>query len=203
MKNTSLFQSNGLCAKKMDQLELNIDQIIDSNIMLKTSERTDKESVMESSLKKRPLNLQDLVSDINLRCDDTEANFTLGDISESEEIWVLDVPKTINPKNFRGQTIKLGEKNNFEIGNDMYETCSLRSHDAQYLSLVFNTGTQKRPYKTGFLQIRQKLKRVLNVDLASQKNAGVPFPRNLKVRHPLFGHDYSGKLLPAPKKNRA
>ncbi|XP_046424947.1 uncharacterized protein [Neodiprion pinetum] len=151
------------------------------------------------------LQLEDLFHNENLTYDTTEANLNLGDISEDEEIWVFDIPKTINPKNFKGQSIKLGKKNNFQVGNELYETCSSASDSKQHLSLVFNTGRRKRPYKTinvkpaGCVQVRQKLSSIVDIDLVSPKKASVPFPKNLKLRHPLFGHDYRDKVISVEK----
>ncbi|XP_046747160.1 uncharacterized protein LOC124411782 [Diprion similis] len=151
------------------------------------------------------LQLEDLIHNENLTYDTTEANLSLGDISEDDEIWVFDIPKTIDPKNFKGQSIKLGKKNNFQVGNELYETCSSASDSKQHLSLVFNTGRRKRPYKTinvkpaGCVQVRQKLSSVVDIDLVSPKKASVPFPKNLKLRHPLFGHDYCDKLISVEK----
>ncbi|XP_046601428.1 uncharacterized protein LOC107226786 isoform X3 [Neodiprion lecontei] len=162
-------------------------------------------SGVQEIFKPRPSNLEDLFHNENLTYDTTEANLNLGDISEDEEIWVFDIPKTINPKNFKGQSIKLGKKNNFQVGNELYETCSSASDSKQHLSLVFNTGRRKRPYKTinvkpaGCVQVRQKLSSIVDIDLVSPKKASVPFPKNLKLRHPLFGHDYRDKVISVEK----
>ncbi|XP_046618232.1 uncharacterized protein LOC124304176 isoform X2 [Neodiprion virginianus] len=162
-------------------------------------------SGVQEIFKPRPSNLEDLFHNENLTYDTTEANLNLGDISEDEEIWVFNIPKTINPKNFKGQSIKLGKKNNFQVGNELYETCSSASDSKQHLSLVFNTGRRKRPYKTinvkpaGCVQVRQKLSSIVDIDLVSPKKASVPFPKNLKLRHPLFGHDYRDKVISVEK----
>lgn len=67
-------------------------------------------------------------------------------------VFFYIVKYQINPKNLRGQMMKLGEKNDFQIENELYETNYVTRNDKQQqLSFVFNTGKRKRPYKIGIL----------------------------------------------------
>lgn len=49
----------------------------------------------------------------------------------------------------------------------------------------------------GFINVRQKLSKALQAELKPLEKRSVPFPENLKVRHPLFGAAFKDKIVSA------
>lgn len=146
----------------------------------------------------RPHNIDDLVREEDLIVESTGSTFTLDDISDNEDIWIMDIPRTIDPKELKGQTLVFGEKSKFKIKEERYYAVN---HDVNYnISCVFNTGKVKSCYKTvnvkpaGAITIRRKLSGISKTKPMQIENSSVPFPENLKARHPLFGVSYEGKV---------
>lgn len=146
----------------------------------------------------RPQNINDLAREENLVVDSTDVTFNLDNISDSEDVWIMDIPKTIDPKDLIGQPLIFGEKSKFKIKGDRYYAVN---HDTKCnVTCVFNTGKVKPQYKTvnvkpvGTISIRRKLSGISKIKPMQIENTSVPFPENLKVRHPLFGVSYQGKV---------
>lgn len=152
----------------------------------------------------RPHNLQDLVVSENLIVDSTEPTFNLDDMSDSEEVWIMEIPRTINPLDLTGEILKLGEKAKFKVNNERY--CAIKQDVKSNLTCVINSGKGKQQYKTvnvrpkGTIGLRRKLSNYRKIQAMNVENSGVPFPKNLKTRHPLFGANLEGKVKTASTK---
>lgn len=59
------------------------------------------------------------------------------------------------------------------------------------LYIFFNVVNVK---PAGTITIRRKLSNVSKIKPMQIKNCSVPFPKNLRTRHPLFGVDYKGNI---------
>ncbi|XP_076651207.1 uncharacterized protein LOC143358160 isoform X2 [Halictus rubicundus] len=146
----------------------------------------------------RPHNIDDLVREEDLVVESTDVTFNLDNISDSEDVWIMDIPKTIDPKDLKGQTLMFGEKSKLKIKEDRYYAVN---HDTKCnVTCVFNTGKVKPQYKTvnvkpvGTISVRRKLSGISKIKPMQIENTSVPFPENLKVRHPLFGVSCKGKV---------
>ncbi|XP_046585850.1 uncharacterized protein LOC107226779 [Neodiprion lecontei] len=146
---------------------------------------------------KRPSNLPDFQRQESLIEDYSKVSFALNDLSDDDEIFIMDVPKTVNPKELKGQKIRLWGKNKLQIANQLYETYE---EDPTNISCVFSIDGEQCSYKAvnltpvGCMRVRQKLPKSLHIEMASVEKITVPFPENLKVRHPLFGAAYEDKI---------
>ncbi|XP_046753550.1 uncharacterized protein LOC124416478 [Diprion similis] len=167
--------------------------------------QSDKSKEIAHSTKKRhrPRNLQEFADIEAVEQDTTKAYFRLKDISDDDEIWIMDVPNMINPKDLESQTILLGGKSVLKFGDDCYKVSSKPSKGVCNLSCVLTTSKRKNDYKIlnirskGHMKFRQKISvmsdsNLVPSELPSPKTA-VPFPKNLKIRHPLFGATYEDK----------
>ncbi|KAG7190068.1 hypothetical protein KM043_006208 [Ampulex compressa] len=138
----------------------------------------------------RPRNLQEFVEGETIVPESTESAFTLDDISDSEDIWIMNIPRTINPQDLNGQTLILGDKSKIKVREERY--CAVNHSVKGNVTCVFNTEKLKSKYKTvnikpaGAIMVRRKLSGITKIKPIDIEQSGVPFPKNLKPRHPLF-----------------
>ncbi|KAL6264100.1 hypothetical protein P5V15_004179 [Pogonomyrmex californicus] len=139
----------------------------------------------------RPRTLEEISQKEMLEKETISSTFNLDDVSDSEEIWIMDVPRLIDPKELHGQMITFDDKSKFRIKDERY---CIVAHDTNHtVTCVFNAKKNASQYKTvnvkptGFLTIRRKLSGKPEVKPISTENSSVQFPDNLRTRHPLFG----------------
>ncbi|XP_043265522.1 uncharacterized protein LOC122405089 [Colletes gigas] len=153
---------------------------------------------MSISTAPRPHNINDLIQEENLIVESTDPTFNFDSISDNEEMWIMDIPRTIDPQELKGQILVFGEKSKFKIKEERY--CAVHHDIKCNITCVFNTGKTKTRYKTvnakpaGTITIRRKLSGTSKTKPMQIENSGVPFPKNLKIRHPLFGVSHEGKV---------
>lgn len=146
----------------------------------------------------RPHNINDLVEEEGLITESIDSTFSLDDLSDNEDIWIMDIPRTIDPKELKGQTLLFGEKSKFKVKEERY--CAVNHEIKCSVTCVLNTGKVKSKYKTvnikptGTITVRRKLSSISKTKPMQIENCGVPFPKNLRTRHPLFGVSYEGKV---------
>jgi len=139
----------------------------------------------------RPQNLQDFLKRDNIIAGPTLSTFNLDDLSDSEELWVMNVPKTVNPRTLKGQTLLLGEKSKLKIGEGRYS--AVNQDRASRLTCIFGTGNNTKPFKAvnikpaGSVAVRRKLPGIMKRTADIRDSSSVPFPQNLRIRHPFFG----------------
>ncbi|KAI4488634.1 hypothetical protein M0802_011450 [Mischocyttarus mexicanus] len=145
----------------------------------------------------RPQNLEDLIKEENLTME-TSSSFNFDDISDSEDIWILNIPKTVDTKELIGQTLELGDKSKLKVGEKKY--CAIKQSMQCGVTCVFSTSETNSPYKAvnikpaGSITIRRKLSTIPKGKPLLLENVGVPFPENLRTRHPLLGVSTKNKL---------
>ncbi|XP_046752872.1 uncharacterized protein LOC124416073 [Diprion similis] len=160
-------------------------------------EQNDQPIETQQETIERPSNLPDFKQHESLIEDYSQVSFALNDISDDDEIFIMDVPTTVDPKELKGQKIRLRGKNKFQIANQIYETYE---EDPTNISCVFRIDGEQCSYKAvnltpvGCMRVRQKLPKSLHIEMASVEKITVPFPENLKVRHPLFGVAYEDRI---------
>ncbi|KAF3424416.1 hypothetical protein E2986_07899 [Frieseomelitta varia] len=143
--------------------------------------------------------INDLVQQEDLIAETTDTTFDLDDLSDSEDIWIMDIPGTVNPQELKGQTLVFGEKSKFKINEEKYYAVN---HEVKCnVTCVFHAGKMKSQYKTvnmkpaGTITVRRKLSNVSKIEPMQIKNCSVPFPKNLRTRHPLFGVQYKALYI--------
>ncbi|EFN67089.1 hypothetical protein EAG_03447 [Camponotus floridanus] len=142
------------------------------------------------SVSPRPRTLQEITEKEMLEEENICCTFSLEDISDNEDIWIMDLPRSIDPQELCGQMISLEDKSKFKIKDERY--CMVAQNTSYNVTCVFNSEKTSHMYKTvnikpaGVLSIRKKLSGAPDIKPVSVENFGVQFP-NLKTRHPLFG----------------
>ncbi|XP_012267604.2 uncharacterized protein LOC105692757 [Athalia rosae] len=158
-----------------------------------TNEKCSKASPYKSKRIPRPKDLQQFLNIEALVPETNKSHFRLKDIKDDDEIWIMEVPKTIHPRDLIDQSILLGGNTELEVGNDSYVISSLPSKKIRNISYVFPTSKHKNQYEfvniesKGRIKFHQKISTMCETELISSKSEAVPFPKNIKIRHPLFG----------------
>lgn len=133
----------------------------------------------------------------------TTSNFTPDELSDSDEVWIFEVPNDIDPTALVGQTVKLGSRRSALKLNDVdnYECVSEKYDVPKTVSLVCQKKNSqlivKNTRPVGRVVLRQKLAASFEVPIDSDEskvNAKVPMPKNLKVRHPILGVNYEDSI---------
>ncbi|KAJ8681846.1 hypothetical protein QAD02_017638 [Eretmocerus hayati] len=145
-----------------------------------------------SSYIARPHTVDELVKKGTLTPElELQSTFNLENLDQDEELWVIDIPGTINPLQLKGQSLQLGEKSKFKVGEERY--CASNRGSKSSLTCVFKTNDESRMYKTvnikpsGILSIRRKLSGTSKKKVQFETSTAVPYPKNIKLRHPFFG----------------
>ncbi|XP_032663336.1 uncharacterized protein LOC116840581 [Odontomachus brunneus] len=183
--------------KEITQMNGNVESISDLSQRLVTAPNTT-----------RPRNLRELIERETLVVESSES-FSLNDISDNEEIWIMDIPKSIDPKELHGQKITLGDKSKIKIKGERY--CTTAHNFKCNITCVLSTGKEEPLYKTvnikpaGLLTVRRKLSVASKMKpISSDKNSSIPlFPNELKIRHPLLGINYDSKVRKKSKKRHS
>ncbi|XP_072766812.1 uncharacterized protein [Anoplolepis gracilipes] len=176
--------------KKSDK-SLNKDSEVEVNDNTQDLNNVSQRLLSSASVPSRPRTLQEIVHKETLEEENISCTFSLEDISDSEDIWIMDLPRSIDPQELCGQMIALEDKSKFKIKDERY--CIVAQNTNYNVTCVFNTKKTSHIYKTvnikpaGSLSIRKKLSGAPEVKPVSIENPGVQFPNDLKTRHPLFG----------------
>ncbi|XP_014605019.1 PREDICTED: putative uncharacterized protein DDB_G0290989 [Polistes canadensis] len=106
-----------------------------------------------------PGNLQDLINKENLVLDSTKSTFTLEDLSQDNEIFLLNIPSTIKLTDLKGQQLVL-KNEKLKLGKNQYR---ISYKDVPSQSCVFATHRNNKSYKlvnikpTSSILVREKL----------------------------------------------
>ncbi|XP_003487383.1 uncharacterized protein LOC100747999 isoform X1 [Bombus impatiens] len=182
-------------AEKKNVIE--VEQHVENNKEIR-SEITDNSASMNVTSITRPRTISDLVQQEDLIMETTDTTLSLDDLSDSEDIWIMDIPGTIDPNELKGQILIFGEKSKFKIKEEKY--CAVHHEVKCNVTCVLHTGKVKPRYKTvnikpaGAITIRRKLSSISKTKPMQIENCSVPFPKNLRTRHPLFGVNYKGNV---------
>lgn len=137
---------------------------------------------------------------------ETISNFIPDQLEEDDEVWFFDVPSAIDVHKLAGQTIKLGSRNStIKIGEENVQCVSKTNENSKLCSLVFQTkngGLSVKSFRSiGHVQLRKSLNDDVEMDIDfnnAKSKTKVPFPEDLKVRHPLHGVKYKKTIDYSP-----
>ncbi|KAL0123998.1 hypothetical protein PUN28_006071 [Cardiocondyla obscurior] len=114
---------------------------------------------LTTSCQYRPCNLQELVEDQELLVETMPPSFTLSNLSEDEEAFILNVPSKVVQGILEGQVLRLNDKS-IRFNEDKYR---IVHREVGTTSCVFATGKKRKPYKIlnikniSTLTVREKL----------------------------------------------
>lgn len=135
----------------------------------------------------------------------TKSNYTANGISDDDEIWLCEIPSSLNVNELLGKTVKLGSKRNTVDGTKLEYVSSSFDHQsngvyANTVSVVFQDDDAKLAVKNlkaaGQISFHKK---IIEID-RSETVEPTPTVRHestieaLTVRHPLFGNRFEDKI---------
>lgn len=158
------------------------------------------EELEQSKAIRRPHNLEEFMETEELMLNPTEQTYSLNDVNADDELWIVEIPKSVNPHELKGQSFNLGNKTKMKIGQEKYQATSVSSSDCY--TCVFGTGKREKPFKvvnlrpSGMITLRRRLASAPKTDLKEdvEEKSMVPFPKGLKARDPLAGVQQNGKI---------
>lgn len=117
------------------------------------------------------------------------------------EIFLVQIPKCVNPNILLNQQVDLNEQRKIKTkeGSYVLNVQNLEQEPSVFISNVDKSKEQcgaKIIYPQGIITIHQNLKSKRKSDISTVPEVtNVPYPIELKVRHPLFGRDYEKKIV--------
>lgn len=139
----------------------------------------------------------------------SKSNYMGTEISDDDEIWLCEIPNSIDVNSLLGKSLKLGsKKTNIKITNETQVECVSskfdQQNDAVYantVSVVFQNDDAKLSLKNlkarGTMSIHKKIdddpRETIQLHPTVRHQCTI-FPESLKVRHPLFGYDFADKI---------
>lgn len=134
------------------------------------------------------------------------SNFTVNDLSDDDEIWICEIPTSIDVNTLIGKSVKLGSKRS-SIKTEQKEiecvSTKLEKTSRVYenvLSVVLpgkNSQLAMRNIKPiGRLTIHEKITDTeADIELTpTNRHECTIFPDSLTVRHPLFGRNFASEI---------
>uniref|UniRef100_A0A0C9RA48 Uncharacterized protein n=1 Tax=Fopius arisanus TaxID=64838 RepID=A0A0C9RA48_9HYME len=167
----------------------------EANVLQEEIERENSEGLRDvvdpelSEILTRPTSIPEFIEGSDLVPSEAVASFTLGDIGEDDDIYLMEIPKSILERNLEGQRLRLGERK-IIIGEGRYE---VQRKDSEPMSCIMNCGDARNRYKTGIIEpvdnivVRQHVRDdvITRSKIGLESRMSVPFPRNIKSRNPL------------------
>lgn len=116
--------------------------------------------------------------------------------SENEEIYIVQCPKMVKIESMIGKKLRFSDSHTTTITNTL--EASFEHFKNEKLLTITNFkeyGRIKTIPAAGRIVLRQTIPEVEdNLEFNIKSEEIVPFPKNLKKRHPLFGFDYESKI---------
>ncbi|XP_015592154.1 uncharacterized protein MAL13P1.304 isoform X2 [Cephus cinctus] len=159
---------------------------------------------------RRPVKIQDLVAQSNFTQESSVTSLTMNDISLDDEIFIFEIPKTVDVHNFRNKKFMFQGDNEIVIGGEKFE---VYERENRSMSMVLNKGELERSYGAVNLKAVRSVymrPKLLNAEIEAckidkeeeiPKPSTVPFPKNLRSRHPLLGCDVVANKISVSEEN--
>lgn len=149
---------------KINEHDLTNQTIIKSPVTIRSwlnNDDDDMNGEISNKSLKRPLNIDELLVNDNLDSEDSPATYSLDDLSEEDELWIMEIPKTVDVKQLIGQSLTFDKKTSLKFDKKKYRaSCEVVD---QPMTFVFPTKTTKNHYKnrsmspSGIITVRRKL----------------------------------------------
>lgn len=138
-----------------------------------------------------------------------KSNYMGTEISDDDEIWLCEIPNSIDVNKLLGKSVKLGsKKSTIKITDETQLECVSSKFDQQNddiyantVSVVFQNDDGKLSVKNlkanGRMSIHKKIEDDPRETIQLQptvRHECTIFPETLRVRHPLFGNRFEDKI---------
>lgn len=139
-----------------------------------------------------------------------KSNYLGNDISDDDEIWLCEIPNSIDVNQLLGKSVKLGSRKSFiKVADNTQLKCVSTEYDrrndvtvyANTVSVVFQDDDAKLSLKN----LQPKGQMIIHKHIEDDQRETVElgrtgrhectvFPESLRVRHPLFGNCFEDKI---------
>lgn len=121
---------------------------------------------------------------------------TRQDIGTEDEVWLFQCPQTVDVEKLVGTKLKLNSQQHLVPADETtkYEYHSSPANTQFYT--VISKSADKNKHEAysfraaGVVRIQHEIPEVVPCDVFNAVDARVPYPENLKVRHPILGFDF-------------
>lgn len=151
-------------------------------------------------------------SQITTKSATKESSFSAEDITSDDEIYLIQCPKTIDIERLNGTKIKSTGKKTITEKDFIVEIESNAFGDhVNFSTLLCNERSKKSKniqaisfQPTGFIKIQKRVDEIgLPAVIEHTTQTFVPYPKDLKIRHPIHGYNYENIIqLPDKIKER-
>lgn len=125
---------------------------------------------------------------------------TRQDISTEDEVWLFQCPHSVDVEKLVGTKLKLNSQQHIVLADDStkFEYHSESPVTNQYYTVISKSAEKDKheAYSfraAGVVRIQHEIPEPLHCGAAEIVDLKVPYPQNLKVRHPLLGFEFEKK----------
>lgn len=139
----------------------------------------------------------------------TKSNFISTEISDDDDIWLCEIPHSVDVNKILGKSVRLGNKRcSIKLSDETKLECVASEFDrkngdvyANTVSVVFQNDDGKLSVRnlkaSGRMSIHKKIvddqRETVELEPTVRHECTI-FPESLRVRHPLFGNHFENKI---------
>lgn len=140
----------------------------------------------------------------------TKSNYMATEIADDDEIWLCEIPNSVDVNKLIGKSLKLGSKrNDIKLSDESQLECVSSKFESQQkdgvyvntVSVIFQSDDGKLSVKNlkanGQMSIQKKIqddqRETVQLDPTVRHECTI-FPESLRIRHPLFGNNFQDKI---------
>lgn len=143
---------------------------------------------------------------ISVQSSNLSSQFVAEELSSDDEVWLFQAPASLDVTQLVGQSLKLGSRNStVSVSNEKIECVSEKYDDPKAMAII----CPQRNAQLSLVSFNPAGRVLLRSNINDENEEAisfdeltstvkVPFPANLKVRHPLHGIDFEKKIKVDP-----
>lgn len=130
------------------------------------------------------------------------SQFNAEDLASDDEVWIFQAPASMDVSKLTGEQFKLGSRNSaIQAGNESVECVTEKFTDSKAMTMICPQRNSQLSLVSFVPEGRVRLRSAINnVDEEAinfdgfESKPKVPFPDNLKIRHPIHGANYKKQV---------
>lgn len=120
-------------------------------------------------------------------------------INTEDEVWLFQCPHSVDVEKLVGNTLKLNSQKHTDP-TTKFEYQSESPVNNQYYTVISKSEDKNKHEAfsfraAGVVRIQHEIPEVVNCDVVEAVTVNVPYPQNLKIRHPLLGFQFEDKSI--------
>lgn len=133
---------------------------------------------------------------------DEPSQFDAEDLSSDDEVWIFQAPASMDVSKLTGEQFKLGSRNSVvQAGGDSIECVTEKFAEPKTMTMICPQRNAQMSLVSFVPEGRVLLRSAINIENEDpidfdglETKVKVPFPDNLKVRHPIHGANYEKQI---------